>query len=265
MPDLIHDVAAVPLAPHAVAVRWLVPALIGPDAWPPLAACLDAGEQARAARFHFAADRDAYVAAHALTRGMLSRHLPRPASGWRFAANAYGRPEIVRAPGDPPLRFNLSHSRGLVAVAVTQALDVGIDVEAVDPARLSLDLAEQTFAPAEVAYVRSLPLAARTEALFALWTLKEAYIKAVGRGLSLPLDSFACTLAPIAIQFSTVWTDDPTNWRFERLRPTRTHALALAVRAPQPAAVAVDAAEMPVAELLALCGQAEGPGRISRR
>ena len=266
VPDPAHAAAAaLTLEPHPVSVRWLVPALIPPDAWPTLAACLDAGERARAARFHFAADREAYVAAHALTRVLLSDHAPRAPDGWRFSANAYGRPEILLEPGDLPLRFNLSHSRGLVAVAVTRERDVGIDVEAVDPERLSLDLAAATFAPSEVAYVRSLSPAERPEALFALWTLKEAYIKAVGRGLSLPLDSFACALAPLSIEFSAIWTDDPAIWRFECLHPIRTHALALAVRHPQPASVMVDAAEMTVPELLARCAQAEGPVRISRR
>ncbi|WP_341988590.1 4'-phosphopantetheinyl transferase superfamily protein [Azorhizobium sp. AG788] len=266
VPDPAPAPAAVtPLPPDTVSVRWLVPAQIPPDAWPVLTACLDDGERARSARFHFAADREAYIAAHALTRGMLSAHAPRAPQAWRFAPTAHGRPEIARAFDDPLLRFNLSHSRGLVAVAVTERRDVGIDVEAVDPSRLSLDLAAATFAPAEVAYVRGLSPAQRPEALFALWTLKEAYIKAVGQGLSLPLDSFAIALAPLSIQFSDACPDDPAIWRLERLRPIRTHALALAVRHPQPAAVMVDAAAMPVAELLARCAQSEGPGRISRR
>lgn len=260
------DDASCPIVPgpQPVCVRWLAPEAVPSEAWPQLAACLEASERERAARFHFAADRAAYIAAHALTRALLTQHAPRPAADWRFAAGPYGRPEIVRAAGDPPLRFNLSHNRGLVAVAVTHVCDIGIDVEAVDPARLTLDLAAHTFAPAEVALVRALPEASRTEAWFALWTLKEAYIKAVGRGLSLPLDSFAFALAPLAIRFSAACPDDPASWRFERLSPTRSHALALAVRHPNPASVRVEASEMPVSELLELCAQA-GPGRISRK
>ncbi len=250
--------------PQTVAVRWLAPGAVPADAWPLLTACLDAGERERAGRFHFAADRAAYVAAHALTRALLSQYAPRAPQDWRFAVGPYGRPEILPEAGDPPLRFNLSHNRGLVAVAVTHARDIGIDAEAVDAARLTLDLAAHTFAPAEVAQVRALPEAARTEALFAFWTLKEAYIKAVGRGLSLPLDSFAFSLAPTVIRFTEACADDPATWRFERLSPTRSQALALAVRHPEPARVRVDAGEMSVPELLGLCAQA-GPGRMSRR
>lgn len=250
--------------PQTVIVRWLAPGAVPADAWPLLTACLDAGERERAARFHFAADRAAYVAAHALTRALLSQHAPRPLADWRFATGPYGRPEIVPEAGDPQLRFNLSHNRALVAVAVTHACDIGIDVEAVDPVRLTLDLAAHTFAPAEMAQVRALPEAARTQTLFAFWTLKEAYIKAVGRGLSLPLDSFAFSLAPLSIRFSEACPDDPAAWRFERLTPTRTQALALAVRHPEPTSVRVDAGEISVPELLEICAQA-GPGRISRR
>lgn len=250
--------------PPTVTVRWLAPGAVPADAWPLLTACLDAGERERAERFHFAADRAAYVAAHALTRALLSQQVPRPPAGWRFLAGPHGRPEIMPEVGDPPLRFNLSHNRALVAVAVTHACDIGIDVEAVDPARLTMDLAVHTFAPAEVAHVRALPDAARPQALFAFWTLKEAYIKAVGRGLSLPLDSFAFSLAPLAIRFSDACPDDPAVWRFARLSPTRTQALALAVRHPEPASVRLDAGEMSVSELLDLCAQV-GPGRISRK
>ncbi len=248
-----------------VDLRWLALDDIAAAHWPRLAAQLDDTERARAERFHFARDRDAYVAAHALTRALLSLHAPCAPAAWRFTANRHGRPEVIAQGPTPPLRFNLSHTRGLVAVAVTLERDIGVDVEQVNPPRLTLALAARTFAPAEVAFLRRLPRADLPEALYAFWTLKEAYIKAVGRGLSLPLDSFAFTLAPLRIAFSDPTADDPAAWHFARLRPTAAHRLALAVRHPTPAAVQVHARAMDGAGLLAICDQgADGPGRISR-
>ena len=223
--------------------------------WETLAGLLDDAERTRAARFHFDRDREAYIAAHALARTMLSAHAPRPPADWRFTATAHGKPEVVREPGVPPLSFNLSHTQGLVAVALTLGHDVGIDVEAIDPKRISLDLAARYFAPAEVAFLRATPAEALPEALFAVWTLKEACIKAMGRGLSLPLNSFAVTLDPLAIRFTGTPGESPEHWLLRRLAPTPTHTLALALRHPEPATVGISASGIDAAGLLALAGQ----------
>lgn len=250
----------------AVLVRWLALEGVAPGAWEALARLLDDDELARAARFSSARDRQAHVAAHALVRVLLSSQAPRPPEDWRFAANAHGRPEVAGEPGVPPLRFNLSHTRGLVAVAVTLTHDVGIDAEAIEPRRLRMALAERFFAPAEVALVKALPEAERAEALFALWTLKEACLKAMGRGLAVPLDAFALTLAPLGVSFRDALAEDPRRWLLRRLRPTPAHALALALRHPEPASVAVDAAATTASELLALAAQwRPGAGQTGRR
>lgn len=223
--------------PDLVTLRWLALDTIDAGRWPALERVLDATERARAARFYFERDRLAFIAAHALTRATLSRRFDRDPAAWRFTAGAHGKPDI----DDGVLRFNLSHTRGLVAVAITEASDIGVDVERVDPKRLGADVTERFFAPAECAYLRSLPPEAWTEAAYAFWTLKEAYIKAIGLGLACPLDAFHFVLNPLSVQFSPRLTDDPAQWRFQRWRPTPDHAMALGVRHADPDRIQIDA------------------------
>jgi 4'-phosphopantetheinyl transferase len=217
---------------------------IGPNDWSRLEGMLDEEELARAGRFRFERDRHSYVAAHALARTMLSAHAPCPPWAWRFSTGAHDKPEIIRAPGSPPLRFNLSHTRGLVAAAVTIDNDVGIDVEVVDPTRLTMDLAARYFAPSEMNQLRRIPIDQRPEAMFAFWTLKEAYMKADGRGMSLSLDTFFYELEPLSIRFSPLLEDDPACWLLRHFNPTSDHALAFALRHPAPQTVAVRAEAM---------------------
>ena len=174
----------------------------GPGALGALAAdsaVLDAGEQARAARFRFDADREIYRAAHVLLRRALSRQAPLAPDQWRFLAGEHGRPQIDdgACPAGAGLDFNLSHTRGLVCCAVTRAGTVGIDGECVRPMRDRAALAARFFAPVEAAAVDAAEVAgpaAGAECFYALWTLKEAYVKAVGLGLSLGLGRFAFRL-----------------------------------------------------------------------
>ncbi|WP_193222343.1 4'-phosphopantetheinyl transferase family protein [Alkalilimnicola sp. S0819] len=200
--------------------------------WPALEALLDAAERERAARFHFDHDRRAYIAAHALLRATLSALTGLGAPDLRFSLNVYGKPELVPAPGVPPYRVNLSHTRGLAAVAVSLEQDVGVDVEWLGRRPPGLALADRYFAPSECAWLAARPEADRHEALLTLWTLKEAYIKAVGLGLSLPLDAFAFELEPLTIRFSAQIEDRPERWCFQRYRPTAEHLMALALRTP---------------------------------
>lgn len=243
-----------------VKVRWLALDGVPTAAWPALAALLDEAERARADRFYFARDRDAFIAAHALLRLLLSSEAAHPAADWRFSVNTFGKPEAILAPGLPPLRFNLSHTHGLVAVALTCVHDVGVDVERLDPKRLSLDLAMRFFAPQEIALLRAVPDADLTDALYGIWTLKEACIKAIGTGLSLPLDSFALTLDPLAVVFSEAAGAVPETWLLRRLHPTPQHTLALALCHPEPGSVTLDARALAADDVQALARQASAPG-----
>ncbi len=154
---------------------------------------------------------------------------------WRFASNAYGRPEISGPRGGFGLRFNLSGTRGLVACAVTAGLDAGIDVEDHGAARGRAygALADRFFSPREARALRALEPSRRPARFLEYWTLKESYIKARGRGLSIPLDRFSFYLDEgprIRVSFDASLEDDPSRWQFSLLRPTATHLLALGVR-----------------------------------
>ncbi|MGE0813560.1 MAG: 4'-phosphopantetheinyl transferase superfamily protein [Vicinamibacterales bacterium] len=211
------------------------------EAGEPLVASLHARlsphEQARAARFVRPADRRTYVIAHALVRVTLSEHAPRAPDAWQFATGVHGRPAIAAPPaGAEGLTFSLSHTSGLAAVAVTRRRSIGVDVEQVTRA-VSERVAEARFAPAEIQALRALPADERRRAFFDYWTLKEAYVKARGHGLTLPLDGFAFTIAgdvPPAIAFAAGTDDRAERWQFHLSWPTAEHRLALAVEREGP-------------------------------
>ncbi len=197
---------------------------------PGLLALLSDEERAKAARFMFAHDRDCYVAAHALVRATLSACFARAPQDWTFVTNAWGKPRVAASDASARLSFNLSHTRGCVAVAVALDREVGVDVERMAPDRADEAVARQLFAPAEFAAYHDEPEAQRAEAFFDFWTLKEAYIKAVGLGVALPLKDFAFTRDPLRISFAPSLDDIPSRWLFRRFRPAPEVAMALAAR-----------------------------------
>jgi 4'-phosphopantetheinyl transferase len=194
--------------------------------------CLDQSERAQAERFHFREDRETYIAAHWLVRTALASVGGLPPGDWRFVAEHLGKPRIDPAVGRPELKFNLSHSRGFVACAVTLGSEVGIDVEALSRRQSGLDIAGHFFSPQEVAILREIAPDRQHEAFLRFWTLKEAFIKATGEGLSRALDSFSFVLDPIAISFGSGQTDSAMRWQFIECRPTTEHLLALAIERP---------------------------------
>jgi 4'-phosphopantetheinyl transferase len=189
---------------------------------------LDSGEQARAFRFVFPRDRLTFALGRVLVRRLLSQYREPPHRGWRFVLNPYGRPELPD-PGDPPLRFSLSHCRGYVAAACVPGREIGIDVERSDRDCDFAAIARSFFSPAEVEALEARRTEERRPAFFAYWTLKESYIKARGMGLSIPLAQFSFTLDPVAIRFGPGIADDPERWRFWRANPEPDCQLAAAV------------------------------------
>ncbi|MCB9531301.1 MAG: 4'-phosphopantetheinyl transferase superfamily protein [Myxococcales bacterium] len=149
---------------------------------------LQSTERERAARFRFAHLRRDYAVAHALVRVALSREAPVAHGSWTYRTNSHGHPTID-CPAGTGLRFSLSHTEGLVGVATASELEVGFDCERTTSDPETLALAESHFAPTEASAVRE-ELADPSDAFFRFWTLKEAYIKARGLGLELPLDGF---------------------------------------------------------------------------
>jgi 4'-phosphopantetheinyl transferase len=157
---------------------------------------LCADEVARADRFYFERDRRRFTVARAAMREILSRYTGVPAMDLAFCYRAKGKPELSGGPEQSGIKFNLSHSSELALLAVTRGLTVGVDIESIKADFASDGIAERFFSASEVQTLLSLPASERTEAFFSCWTRKEAYIKALGEGLSVPLDSFAVAFAP---------------------------------------------------------------------
>jgi 4'-phosphopantetheinyl transferase len=186
-------------------------------------------ERVRHARFAFDYLRDEYLLTRALCRLTLSRYAAVAPMAWQFERNDYGRPEIAGAQQALDLQFNLSNARSLVAIIVTRGRAAGIDVEETQRATEMLPIAGHYFSATELADLQALPAAQQPDRFFQLWTLKEAYIKARGMGLSIPLDSFAFRFDAATIGFRCDSGDDAA-WQFAEFRPAAAHRLALAVR-----------------------------------
>jgi 4'-phosphopantetheinyl transferase len=218
---------------HTAHILWLVLADVPEKYWEFWPVLLDDAERSRAARFVHASDRHAFIAAHALLRVMLSQAAPGTApQDWRFVSNAHGKPSLHPDHGLPRLVFNLSHSRGAVACGIAPGCPIGVDIE--DAARTGdhLAIAQSFFATSEVALLRAAAEADRPALFIRLWTLKEAYIKACGQGLSMKLDGFAVTLDPPALRFAEPADDDPAQWQFSSIACTSGHRLSVAMRSP---------------------------------
>lgn len=172
---------------------------------------LSPDELARAARYRFDADRRTFVFARATLRRLLAGEVGAEPAALVFDYGAHGKPRLSRF---PELEFNLAHTREAIAIAIA-AHPVGIDIERVAPERAALDGAASFFAPAECAALARCAPESRHELFFALWTLKEAYVKARGEGLSLPLDGFEFDVSGDAISF-TNRLGDFAAWDFSR-------------------------------------------------
>ena len=217
------------LKPGEIAVWWMN---VGPCSDAAIArwrGCLDAAELQHADRFRFEQDRCSYIAAHWLVRTALSSIGGIPPAQWRFAGTP-GKPSIDPACGRPELRFNLSRTRGLVACAVCVGSEIGIDVEALTPRQAGLAVAERFFSSSEAAILRGTAQDQLANMFLRFWTLKEAFVKAIGMGFGRPLDSFSFSLDPVSISFHPPCADEGTQWQFFERQPTPRHLLALAVR-----------------------------------
>lgn len=179
--DWRHDVIVATLAVDGLGTRDLAP----------LSHTLDRAERERASRFQFDADRNAYIAAHGLTRLFLAAWTGRSAGSLAFNAGPYGKPVLVRGGAS----FNLSHTRSMVAVAVSAQGEVGVDIEPMAPTRtVELDIADRWFSADEVAQIgREADEEAKRARFMRIWNLKESVIKATGRGLSQELTGFTVT------------------------------------------------------------------------
>jgi 4'-phosphopantetheinyl transferase len=223
---------ALPLRPNEIHV-WQTELDLEPEELERLERTLSVDERARAMRFHFARDRQRFIAARGAVRSILGSYLGVDPRQIQFLYDRHGKPAVQGPVDDGNLRFNLSHSDGLALVATTRGRELGVDLERI---RTDIDcdaLAEKFFSPREVEVLRALAANQKYEAFFSCWTRKEAYVKARGVGLSLLLDGFDVSLAqgePAAVLKTY---DDPreaSRWSLHELALRRGYAAALAVR-----------------------------------
>jgi len=154
---------------------------------------LEPEELERAGRFRFERLQRHFITSRGFLRYVLSRYVAAKPEQLSFAYNYYGKPLLA---GNSSLQFNMSHSHEMALVAVTSGAAVGVDVEHIRADFASEEIATRFFSRLEVETFSSLPTEERVAAFFRCWARKEAYIKAIGKGLSQPLDGFDVTLAP---------------------------------------------------------------------
>lgn len=198
---------------------------------------LSHAERQRADKFYFERDREHFIVGRGVLRKILGRYLEVSPERISFAYNRYGKPALSAEAGDQQLRFNVSHSHGLALYAFARGREVGVDIEFAREDFASLEVAGHFFSPQEVATLRALPASELTRAFFNCWTRKEAFIKALGEGLSHPLDGFVVSLRPgepASLLSVDGQPQEAARWSLTELFPGEGYAAALAVEGEMP-------------------------------
>ncbi len=197
-----------------------------------LSASLSPDETERAADFVLERDRRRYRVSRGMLRTLLSSYTDVPASRLRFTYGQRGKPQLPGAPAEMGLQFNLSHSANLVVFAFTLTRPLGVDIEHLRPVSDAESIAKRYFSIGEYKVFRRLPLDQRQEAFFNCWTRKEAYMKAVGDGLSVPLNRFEVTIPPgDPAKMLTLegHSERAAEWSLYHLEPMQNYVGALAI------------------------------------
>jgi 4'-phosphopantetheinyl transferase len=192
-------------------------------------------EREQQQRFRAAEDRHRYLVTRALVRTVLSRYADVAPHEWEFTATPYGRPEIApaiveRSRRAQDLCFNISHTRGLVVVGVGRQRRLGVDVESLVVPGVPPDIVDHVFSPAERAAFARLPAEQQPERFWEYWTFKESYIKAQGKGLSLPLDRFSIHFPDarhVGLSIDDADAREAGHWLFWQFKPSPDHLLAI--------------------------------------
>jgi 4'-phosphopantetheinyl transferase len=186
-------------------------------------------ERARASRFAFPRDRDHFTAARGILRELLGQYLNQAPAAVTFDYGPRAKPALRAVDSGSLLRFNLSHSHGLALYAFTRGHDVGIDLELIRPNFGGEELARRYLSKRELAELLALPPELRPTGFFVCWTQKEAYVKALGEGLQIPLDSFDVSLT--SENLGKLRSADGRRWRLLSFRPAQRFVAAVASEA----------------------------------
>ncbi len=192
---------------------------------------LSAEECTRADRFHRVRDRQRFLIGRGALRDLLGRYVGLLPQDLRFATGPFGKPRLEQ-PNDSAIQFNLSHSHGHGVIAVSKGRELGIDIEMMRPMENMDAIANRFFAVGEHSTYLAQPEALRPLAFFRVWTRKEAYLKATGTGISVPLDSFEVTVDPgdpPAIRHVADQPDEAARWSMREFWPQADALVSLAV------------------------------------
>jgi 4'-phosphopantetheinyl transferase len=209
---------------------WSIPIDIGDDAMPELVALLSSSEQQRAERYIIDSARRRFVAARASLRLLVGRYLDLPAGMVQFTYGPSGKPYLI-GPYAGQLHFSLSHSHRLAQFAFCAEEELGIDLEWRHDIKSMDQIVRRMFSPEEIADWFSLPESQRRRGFFDCWTRKEAFVKALGRGLEVPLDTFPVAFRPGEIP-AVRWRKDRLHeqWSMFDVSPENDYSAALAIR-----------------------------------
>jgi 4'-phosphopantetheinyl transferase len=197
-----------------------------------LAQTLSEDERVRAEQLHFEQDKNRFIARRGLLRTILGSYLGTQPGQLQFSYGRYGKPTLAKPFVSNSLHFNMSHSNGLALYAITVGRPLGVDLEYVRPIGEAEQIAERFFSAQENAVFRTLPASDKNQAFFYCWTRKEAYLKAIGDGLTRPSNQFSVLLdswepaSPLSV------TGDPkevSGWTLQTLTPVPDYVAALAV------------------------------------
>lgn len=195
-------------------------------------------EKARTARFLFPKDQQRSFATRVLVRLLLSSYTSLAPESWEFQNNPYGRPEIseVCHYNGSPLFFNLAHSKRCIGIAFSRIREVGLDIEWMRDSVQAIEVAEKMFSQSEYRNLCQVPQEELLNSFYRYWTLKEAYIKARGMGLSLPLDQFSFSInsSQVLISFDPQMNEEPSRWSFQLFSPFPGYQGAWGIRKRDP-------------------------------
>lgn len=190
---------------------------------------LSKDECIRAGRFHFHQDRERFIARHGILRMLLGCYMGVEPSTLRFYGGKNGKPEVAAMFGKETIHFNLSHSEGAALFAFARSYEIGVDIEQIRDVSEMEQIVNQFFSVGEKTFFCALPQDMKREAFLNCWTRKEAFIKAIGEGLSWPLDKFNVTERN-TLRTIEGETGGVSDWSIHSLKPACEHVGALAVR-----------------------------------
>lgn len=177
---------------------------------------LDGGERQKAARFKFEKDRQEFIARRGLLRVLLGKYLQQTPGSIKLQTNIHGKPFISRN----PITFNLSHSGEGICFTIARQNEIGIDLEQIKYIPDMFDIIERQFSTVEKQYFLQLEPLSRLNAFYFVWTQKEAWLKAQGLGLSIPLQSFSVNSNPSEpAKLMDDQQGKSTDWRLFSFKP----------------------------------------------